>query len=99
MTPTFRATLIRPIPFTMLFLGFGQHFLGNGCHGDKNTRNYMDCLGEEGIDAIDWPACSPDLNPIEHCWDMVDRRVRGREHPPRTPRDNTRGMSGRTSLK
>ena len=44
----------------------------------------MDCLGEKGIDAIDWPACSPDLNPTEHCWDMVDRRVRGREHPPRT---------------
>ena len=46
----------------------------------------MDCLGEECIDAIDWPACSPDLNPIEYCWDMVDRRVRGREHPPRTVR-------------
>ena len=46
----------------------------------------MDCLGEEGIDAIDWPACSPDLNPIEYCWNMVDRRVRGRGHPPRTVR-------------
>ena len=24
----------------MLFLGFGQHFLGNGCHGDKNTVHF-----------------------------------------------------------
>ena len=46
----------------------------------------MDCLGEEGIDAIDWPACSPDLNPIEHCWDIINRHIQGREHPPKTVR-------------
>ena len=31
-------------PFAMLFLGFGQHFLGNGCHGDENTANFEKCL-------------------------------------------------------
>ena len=31
-------------PFAMLFLGFGQHFLGNGCHGDKNIANFEKCL-------------------------------------------------------
>ena len=37
----------------------------------------ISCLGKKDINVMDWPACSSDLNPIEHCWDMVDRCVRG----------------------
>ncbi|GFY30305.1 transposable element Tcb1 transposase [Trichonephila clavipes] len=31
---------------------------------------------------MDWPAYSPDLNPIEHVWDMLGRRIAARQPPP-----------------
>ncbi|GFU64993.1 transposable element Tcb2 transposase [Trichonephila clavipes] len=36
----------------------------------------------EDITRMDWPAYSPDLNPIEHVWDMLDRRIAARQPPP-----------------
>ncbi|KAI4903914.1 hypothetical protein NFI96_028717 [Prochilodus magdalenae] len=33
-------------------------------------------LENEGIDTIDWPTGSPDLNPIEHLWDVMLRSIR-----------------------
>ena len=29
-----------------------------------------------------WPPISPDLDPIEHVWDMLDRHVRNLPNPP-----------------
>uniref|UniRef100_A0A8C8JU24 Transposase n=1 Tax=Oncorhynchus tshawytscha TaxID=74940 RepID=A0A8C8JU24_ONCTS len=37
---------------------------------------------EEGIDAMDWPARSPDLNPIEHIWDIMSRSIHQRHVAP-----------------
>ncbi|GFT80333.1 transposable element Tcb1 transposase [Trichonephila clavipes] len=30
---------------------------------------------------MDWPAYSPDLNPIEYVWDMLGRRIAARQLP------------------
>ncbi|GFT57944.1 transposable element Tcb1 transposase [Trichonephila clavipes] len=31
---------------------------------------------------MDWPAYSPDLNPIEYVWDVLDRRIAAHQPPP-----------------
>ncbi|GFX91263.1 transposable element Tcb2 transposase [Trichonephila clavipes] len=41
-------------------------------------------LFEEGIVRMEWPAYSPDMNPIENVWDALGRRVAGRQPPPQT---------------
>jgi hypothetical protein len=30
------------------------------------------------VRVLRWPAYSPDLNPIEHCWSWIKRQLRGR---------------------
>jgi hypothetical protein len=35
----------------------------------------------EAVTSVSWPAMSPDLNFIEHIWDMLGRRIQAREPP------------------
>ena len=35
-------------------------------------------LVEIGVEELDWPAQSPDLNPIEHLWDELECQLRAR---------------------
>ncbi|GFT93963.1 hypothetical protein TNCV_2133471 [Trichonephila clavipes] len=45
---------------------------------------------------MEWPACSPDINPIEHVWDALGRRVAGRQIPPHPNSTRTgKSSSGR----
>ncbi|KAK3570976.1 hypothetical protein QTP86_031838, partial [Hemibagrus guttatus] len=34
------------------------------------------------FEVLAWPPNSPDLNPIEHLWDVLDKQVRSMEAPP-----------------
>jgi transposase len=38
-------------------------------------------LQSEAVTSVPWSAMGPDLNPIEHIWDMLDRRIQAREPP------------------
>jgi transposase len=45
------------------------------------SRTVTAYLQSEAVTTVPWPAMSPDLNPKEHIWDMLGRRMHAREPP------------------
>jgi transposase len=53
---------------------------GAPCHRAGIAKGFFE---EEGITLMDWPACSPDLNPIENIWSRLKRAINNRETIPK----------------
>ncbi|GFX04923.1 transposable element Tcb2 transposase [Trichonephila clavipes] len=77
------------LPYVRLFRGaMGLQFLfmddNVPCHPTVAAEQLLEI---KDIERMDWPARSPDLNPIEHVWDFLGRRLAARTLPPVTIRE------------
>ena len=53
-------------------------------HRARITNRYLE---QAAIVRLDWLARSPDLNPIEHTWDMLQKAISSRQVQPATVRE------------
>ncbi|KAH0818446.1 hypothetical protein GEV33_004345 [Tenebrio molitor] len=65
------------------FIGENFLFMDDNARPHK-ARIVVRYLEQVGIRLLPWPANSPDLNPIEHVWDFLGKRVRRRQLRPET---------------
>ena len=71
----------------------GQEFvlMGDNArpHGARVVTEYLEC---KEIDRMNWLARSPDISPIKHVWDILQRRISARLVQPQTREDLTRAF-------
>ena len=55
------------------------------------TRDHLQHLG---IPVLPWPSKSPDLNPIDHIWDELERRLQARQNVPNNVAELRQALPG-----
>ncbi|GFU76095.1 transposable element Tcb2 transposase [Trichonephila clavipes] len=88
----YRDEILRPIVVTYA-AAIGDDFILMDDSCRPLCANLVeDFLFEEGIVRMEWLACSPDMNPIEHIWDALGRQVADRKPPPQTLQELERAL-------
>ena len=68
------------LPSADTLFGQGNRFIfqhdNAPCHKAKKVTNF---LRQNGVDMLDWPAQSPDMNPIENLWSFMSKSIEGKK--------------------
>ncbi|GFW17027.1 transposable element Tcb2 transposase [Trichonephila clavipes] len=82
----YRDEILRPI-VVRYAAAIGDDFILMDDNSRPHRANLMeDSRFKEGIVRMEWPACSPDMNPMEHVLDTLERRVADRQPPQNSSR-------------
>ena len=57
------------------------------CHGTKQKWSKWFEEHNNEFEVLTWPPNSPDLNPVELLWDVLDKQVQSMEAPPHNLQD------------
>nr|CAH7728608.1 unnamed protein product [Callosobruchus chinensis] len=71
-----------------LRIEIGDQFIFMGDNARPlHTRAVQQALENGNIARLEWPAMSPDMNPIEHVWGYVSRAIFNRNNHPRSTQE------------
>ncbi|KAI4872592.1 hypothetical protein NFI96_002177 [Prochilodus magdalenae] len=56
------------------------------CHTAHVVQERLEEHGKQ-FSVLSWPPNSPDLNPIEHLWDVLEQQIQAAASPPRSSQD------------
>ena len=72
--------ILRPV--VVSFMRRNNRFLFEQDNARPHTARLFHefCTGQH-VNTLPWPSRSPGLAPIEHGWDMLNRRIRENRHP------------------
>ncbi|KAI2648434.1 Transposable element Tc1 transposase [Labeo rohita] len=71
-----------------------QFLFKHDCAPMHKARSIKTWLDGFGVEELDWPTQNPDLNPIQHLWDELERRLQARPSRPTSGPDLTHAFIG-----